>query len=383
MRRVFAVVAAGLLATGCSTTVPGTPVADPSSLAASLDVGSFPTTPREIQKPSPAVGRTLEASRLADTAPFLTDIDPALRYNGKVYLGAAKGIALGLSIGDSVADAVGPFELGFVASADDVVPGSKSTDRDKSMVLAVIRKDSAAAAKAAAASPAFVKPGTGINAYEKKTIAIPGFPDAQAYSTYWEYNKNTTIMAITSSGEYVIAVYTSLPAASVADAFGKQRDGLAGFDSTPIGELTTLPADPDHVVALTLPDDSAAWATPRSGAARTDDITTTREFFEQGGVDVIGYGDSTVYRASGDDAATKLARQFADRAKGFHPEAAEPDTRLAPGAHCLTYPEYSGAKSTETSCWIAVGRYVSGYSDKQELKAVQATNASYQILHRA
>lgn len=384
-RAGFALALCGALAiAGCSTTVTGTPVADPVALEASLDVGSYPKTPHKVPALDARSARVAEASRLADAVPLPRDVDPALRYNGSGYIGDRKSLGLSLTLSSSVQDAAGSFEYGAHYSANDQKPGESGSSK-RSMSAAVLRMADATAATKAVAYPDFAKPDKFVT--EKAPVTIAGFPTAKAYVTEWKTLGTWAYVAMLPVGEYVVAAYVSMPsrddvAKAVSTFFDRTQKGLAGYKATPLDKLQSQAPDPNGVVRLTMPDKTGeAWSTPISAAGRASDIDYAVKLYKDTGVDFIGYGDSTVTRTRDDAAAKEFVTRESDWLRTNRTGGSVPtQIRLAPGAFCWAYPKYSGSKETKTHCIVARGRYVASSSDAQTAKVMQAINASYFVL---
>lgn len=102
--------------------------------------------------------------------------------------------------------------------------------------------------------------------------------------------------------------------------------------------------------------------------------------FADAGVDAVGNGGSTVYRAKDAQGAQHVVDEFTDENRKAFTKVEEDKATGVPGGRCLTFPIYDGATSKMTWCSVAVGRYVAEFSSSQRLQAVQGIGAAYLIL---
>lgn len=389
-RTVFAAGLAGcLLITGCSATVAGSPVADPSAVP-KPETGSFATTARTISGTvSEDLGAMLEGYRMVETVPFLYRIDPALHFQGHVAAGSSKGggIALKNTFGDAAAKAFGDaIEVGVTVSAESKPQGTKYDPKDqaRSVTVAALRTASPDVASAAVSSDllAAEKDFSGKDTPEKKRISIPGHSDAIGYTQTWEYSGTVTI-AFLSHKQYVLGVYGDFSAEQIRTYFDEQIKGLDGFTPTPVDKLTTLKADEPGVARLTLAPskgDGGYSRTARQAVMGQTDVARSVTTFAAAGVDVMGSGGSTVYRAKDADGAKHVYDEFLAETKEAYPKAQVESVKGAPGAVCLTYSTYEGSTSKRTYCMVATGRYLAEFTATQRNQAVQGIGAQYLIL---
>lgn len=375
------------LVAGCSTTVPGTPVADPSA-APKPQTGSFATTARTIGDTTQADRVALEGYRMAEAVPYLYEIDPALHFRGDVNAGTGKSGPASVKnmFGDAADKAIGGVvEVAAQVSADDTQQGSSydSTKKTRSISVGVFRTASEAAAAGAVNSSLMApeKDVLGKDVPKKVAVPIPGYAGAIAYTQAYEYSSPPT-SAFLAYKQYVIAVYGSFSADQVRTYFDKQTRSLDGFTPTPLDKIT-LKLDDSGIARLTLPPSSGTGGhslPAREAVLNQTDVSRSVKTFADAGVDVIGSGGSTVYRARDDKGAQHVADEFIAETKGAYPSAETEQVKGAPGASCLTYPTYQGSKTTKTYCLVPVGRYLAEFSSSQRNQAIQAIGAQYLIL---
>ncbi|WP_019202077.1 hypothetical protein [Tsukamurella sp. 1534] len=385
MRRLTgAVLGAGLLLTGCSTTVQGTPVVDQSAVP-KPDVGSFSTSPRQVGPLTDVQAVAAEGYRMIATIPLAPDIDPAIRYNGKITTGPLSSSTKS-TFGEGVFIALTGAEVAAYTSASDKDPGASTSDPGKTIVMGVYRMKDEAAAKAAVAAPALLAPEKGVtndDGPRKTPVTVPGHGEAKAFTKKW--TSSTSVTAVRAHGRFVLAAYTSGPVELVQKFFDQQIKGLEGFEPTPTEKFASLPKDHDNLLTYTVAASSSRdVALPaRAALGEQTDIAASKKNFDEAGVDYVARGASYVYRARDEAGADLLADRFIAETRGFRKGATESKVKGVPGGRCLTYPSYDGAKTTETYCVVPVGRYLAELGDTQQAKVEQALGASYLILQGA
>jgi hypothetical protein len=398
MRRSAAVLVVGVsvVLAGCSTTVVGSPVADPSGLP-KPEVGMFATAPRTISPITQGVGEMLEGHRMAAVMPYLYEMDPALHFRGQLAAGSAKGGASSVKnvFGDAADRQITPSaEIMATTGARDQQQGTRidATTRFRSATISVVRMASPQAA-AAAVNPALLAddPGLyGTPSPKKASISIPGYGAAVAYTQTYE-KVGTSTSAFLAHQRYVLAVTGDLNPEQIRTFFDKQIKGLEGFAPTAPDKVTTLPLDESGVAKLTLApqtDSGSAAGTagyslpPRTMQLRQTDVSRSVKTFADAGVDVIAAGGNTVYRARDAKGAQYIVDEFLAETRDAYPGVESETVKGVPGGTCLTFATYPGSTSKVTMCLAAVGRYVAEYSSGQRIQAVQATGAAYLILKK-
>ncbi|MFC7754658.1 DUF7373 family lipoprotein [Tsukamurella soli] len=226
-----------LLVGGCATTVPGTPAAS-SSAGPGLELGSYSTSPRTVTT-STDLATVLEGRRMAETVPFLDQIDPAYAYHGHVIVGDLTGTSEGSVeniFGSTIDEVMVGREVGVMAGTNDARPGvvTKGLTQPRGITVGVWRMPSAAAATAAVADPRLFTADRSISGEPPKVRAtVPGYPKAAAYKLDWGTG-DADIDAFDADGPFVIAVQTDgTGPAPVVKYLGLQIKGLDGFVPTP------------------------------------------------------------------------------------------------------------------------------------------------------
>lgn len=379
--------AAALLMAACSTTS-GTPAAAPSAIP-HLDTGTFPTTKRAIEAPTtPRAARPLELQRMFTTMPIVTDIVPAMAYVAGIHNAIPATIAD--SFGGGVAHAMSAAQFGISIDYRD----SLTTNSGNEFLVILTRMPSADAANAAVADPQVMAPDDSILGQAPKSkspLTIPGHPTAQAYTKTGD--TSTSTVALLAHDRFVIGVWTSIPnsTASVGEYLTQQLKGLDGFSATPDDKLTALPPDSeDGVRSLTLPyqskDDSTiftdGWATIRGYPSQTRQPAQERTDLTDAGVDVIGLGASTTYRAQDAAGASLLVDRLTAAQSREIPGGTTWSVADLPNSKCYTAVDSTTPGTTRgvAHCAVPVGRYVAEYSSPQPANTKQGIAAAYLIL---
>lgn len=385
LRKTLAVVSAAVLITGCSTTVPGSPVADPSGVP-KPDTGSYATAPRELGAMTEKMYVAAEAFRMVEIIPLASEVDPALRYGGRPSVGRIE-TTVKMSFGEGVATAVAGMEVGAYISAADKAPGSAAKS-SRSLITGLFRFTDEAAARAAVANPAILAPDKvfASDAPTPKTPeTVPGYSEAKAYSK--SIGDSNSQVGVLASGRYVIAAWTNSSADLIKKYFDLQVASLAGFVPTPADKFSTLTRKDEELLRYTLVEQSPtvfeSTFSPRGFAPLASDTTGALGDFTATGVDRIANAGNAVYRARDAAGASQLAGRFIAENTRFHPSGTSSTVRGVPGGRCLSYPQYTGSKDKRTYCVVPVGRHLAEVSDMQEARARQALGASYLILQQA
>ncbi|NKY18473.1 DUF7373 family lipoprotein [Tsukamurella spumae] len=388
--RVALVLASAALLAGCSTTVPGTAVVDPGAVPRP-DYGSNRIEPRDVGTADTVLGLVLEGRRMAATAPLLFTIDPAIRYSSQVEAGQLNTGRnnVRFMVGQLGADAFRDHEVGFFIGASDQKPGvrSSSTTTSRGVTVGVLRMPSPA--RAAAAVTAGLRgrePDASADTPEKKTLAIPGYDTAIAYSQ--AFKTGTPNAAFLAYQQYVIFAYGAYSPAQIQKYFDAQIKGLGGFTPTPVDKVTTLPVDDSGVAKYTLPpsteDPTRTGTLPIPVALQNQlDVTSAKNAFDDAGVDAVGVGNSTVYRAKDAAAAVRMQRSLVDDVRGFYSTNTPIAAKNIPGVVCMVLPMYPGSSVTTNWCIATAGRYVVEVAAGQQQQAVQRIGAEYLILRDA
>ena len=387
-KSLAALAASALFLAGCSSTVAGTPVADPSGVP-KPETGSFATTARTIGPTTQGDGEALEGYRMAEIVPYLYEIDPTMHFRGDVTTGSRATIQRGVKnlFGQAAADAVGAKpEVWISVGAGDKPQGAKYDANKKSRgeTVALVRMANAAdaASVVGAGLRATEKDSSGKDLPAKVETKVPGYDSAVAYTQTYEYAGTSTV-AFLAYKQYVIGVFGNFSLEQVRTYFDRQTKALDGFQPTPLDKVSTLQRDAEGVAKLTLaPEKSTGgYSLPaRSAVLRQTDVSRSVKTFADAGVDVVGTGGSTVYRAKDATGAQHVVDEFADENRKAFTKVEEEKVKGVPGGICLTFPIYEGATSKITWCSVAVGRYVAEFNTSQRQQALQAIGAAYLIL---
>ncbi|GAA4387795.1 DUF7373 family lipoprotein [Tsukamurella soli] len=375
-----------LLLAGCSATVAGTPVAD-TSLPTHLDTGSFSTSKRVISAPSSTEAQVLESRRMLATVPVVGDIDPTMRYGDGVSMLVVDGLSD--AFGSGVAAALHAMQFGAEADFTDKAPDA--TGFGKGFGIAIVRMPTAAAAAQAVAAPSVAAadgPSDGEASPAKIPVAIPGVAGAKAFSKTYAAGVGTTIVALLAHARFVIVVAAQSSADKVAAALTQEDRALDSFTATPDDKLTSLPPDSDGIRARTLANQNPidkdptryGWTTARGILADQTEPAVARKDFADTGVDLVGLGENTVYRAKDGVAARELADRFIAEMKGYYPGGTTDSVDEVPGSECYNSKDQLGDFGY---CVVPVGRYLAEYSAVQTEMAKEATAAAYLTLRRA
>ncbi|BDD84283.1 hypothetical protein TPB0596_40460 [Tsukamurella pulmonis] len=386
VRKSLVVAGAAVLLAGCSTTVAGSPVADPSGVP-KPDTGSYATAPRTIAPMSEKVQIAAEAFRMVAIIPLATEIDGAIRFGGRPSVGRMSSTIKSV-YGDGVGAALAGHEVGAYTSGTDKSPSSDSTALGNQLITGLFRFKDDAAARAAVADPAVMGEDKGFGSGKpipKTPVTVPGYAEARAYSK--ASSGSTSVVGLLASGRFVLAAYTRGPVEQVKKFFDLQLPALKGFAPTPVEKFSTLTRDHDDMLRYTLAEQSPtvfeAALPARTLVSGQTDVTAAQKDFADTGVDYIAVAGNIVYRAQDAGAAKTLSDRFITEIQTLRKGANVETVTGVPGGRCLKTPKYPGATSTNSYCVVPVGRYLAEVSDAQDTRAKQALGASYLILQGA
>ncbi|WP_415675817.1 hypothetical protein [Tsukamurella hominis] len=391
-KSLAALAASALFLAGCSSTVAGTPVADPSGVP-KPETGSFATASRAIGSTTQADGETLEGYRMAETVPFIHEIDAAMHFRGSARAtsrSAIQGMVKGV-FGQAAGDVLGTkAEVAASVGASDTQQGtkydSKRKERGETVVLVRMASPADASAAVGQALRAREKDSSGEDLPAKVETRIPGYDAAVAYTQTYGAPVGTATVGFLAYKQYVIGAFGDLSVDQLRTYFDRQTKALDGFQPTPLDKVSTLQLDPEGVAKLTLAPSKGdgGYSLPaRSAVLRQTDVSRSVKTFADAGVDVVGVGGSTVYRAKDAKGAQHLVDEFTDETRKAFTKVEEEKIKGVPGGICLTFATYEGATSRLTWCSVAVGRYAAEFTSSQRQQAVQAIGAAYLILKSA
>lgn len=303
---------------------------------------AYPTTPLKYNK-TPSTKESanlLEGRRIAGALVVPTFIDPAYARGGNLSTLPLKGptalAVLFVAPVPSVAQRAGMI-TGF-SSARSGTPGA----------LLVAAFEFGTAAQAAAAVPALAAASVDKDSDKGKAV-VAGYPAAAGQ--YGSTTEGPYFQSFLAQGRMVLYVYvsgkkqtTAQQAALAAKTFKAQTAAFAAFKPTAANALMQLPVDPAGMLAHTIPnagDDATVadgYLTAAGQLHYDTDPVGTRALFATAGVDAVGGGRATVYRARNAGGAIAIRDNFiASSAKSGALKSYEL-TAAAPGAKCLADP---------------------------------------------
>lgn len=398
MRAVSALVVVGVVAgTGAcgsdepaESTVTPTPVVD----LAQLDVGNYPTKPRDLgMAGTPEQARTVEAQRLANHIPLPSDIDPRFRYTygNQIYPSVfidPKPAVIGRVFGlDRFFEVAPDFVAGF---SSEGVTELRNRGTDLTTVVLIFPDEQKATDAAQALGQINFDSGS-----PKVRVQIPSYPAAFAYRAPEEQNSLRSWLA---SGKFVILTYFldwqksflkrwDPALLSLAEqVLDKVVPSVAKFSPTPLERLANAPIDLDSMLARTLPrsGEDTSLNPPgayfgRSALHFTTDLPKERTAIEKAGVDRFATDGGNLYRARDASAAEQLRAELGGLSKKFK---SSDSPRGLPAAKCK---EAIAQKKLPHRfyCSVSYDRYAAFAWSNQLLDAQQRISAQYALLVNA
>ncbi|MFD4268128.1 hypothetical protein [Rhodococcus sp. NPDC058481] len=408
--RAAAVLCAGVLLAGCSSTGDGEPTAKsggdaaPAVDAAALDTGSYPTSPApEFERATKDNIIEVEGQRLAEFTVVPFEIDPELTSTKMPTMVMRSGKNLGVVISGNAGDIAHNNQMlyGYVTTAATNTPNV--TDESRSVVNAVMRfNNPEAAAKAAReiqTELTTVDDGAGIATAE--TIDVLPNTLVSTRGNSFKAGPEVSVNALTPHGDYLLYTWAKAPAdqkdwtaKAVAKAVGLQGALIDKFPAQPTkeqngGKSAEFPmVDQDKVLIYAIPeedaqtqlgDDLAAYG-PRGMSHRSTNPPLTYKVLSETGSEHNAVAKTTVYRAKDDAGAQKIAEEFTNdlTSQGF---TTAPSPQGLSDATCVTKDTVQG---TADYCMVVNGRYVgeaSGLDNKKDVD--QQISAQYLIFEKA
>ncbi|MFG1794340.1 hypothetical protein [Nocardia sp. NPDC049149] len=392
-RAAGALVIAGMLAasSACESApqdpAPPAPVVDLTR----LDVGSYPTQPRELgTAKNPDQARMIEAQRLGNVVPTAADIDPAFRegnaFVSSVFIDPRNSLGKIMKI-DRFAEAAPDFIAGFLSHGSTE---AKNQGRDLFNAVLIFPDEQ----RATAAAEALERVDFEANERNER-VPIPKYPAARAH---WQPQEQS-IGSWLATGKFVVYTWifdylkifleqVDLPAlqALVEKSLDAVVPAIAAFTPTPADQLMTIRIDMDGMLGRALPRQREdGWLDPPgafTGHAAlhfASDPADDRRIIEATGVDRYATDGTELYRARDAAAATQLREERARLTKKFTGAAAPENL---PVARCK---EYIGreALAVRYYCSVAYDRYAAFAASHQLLDAQQRISAQYAILVHA
>ncbi|GAA4386068.1 hypothetical protein GCM10023147_08840 [Tsukamurella soli] len=391
-----------ITSTGCATAIAGSPVA--ASSAVPIDGGNYPTQPREI--PPFAPGDTADQLRQASliiagavTSP--ADVDPSLNW-AVADVGRGSNVG-GLALIDSTTfswmvpgklafDLAAPtFYGGYLVARKDKPGGGASisegdtADNDHRTVdIGVIRYTSDSDVAGVASALRRDRAATAAVQGSLTGDGLPGHPDAVAVDSDTGQARPDGGSWMVQHGPYLVYVFVGGAATSTKSLAARMVDAqIKRLDNTPIDEqsVSEPASDDERILSYTIPDpsdgawyySSRAWLHQFGADWKTDSAKLS-----QAGVDLVGVGADTVYRAADPQRARALLT------------ATLPTARVVPGG----VPGVPGSVCVATrgafdykdhyTCGAVRGRYVAVVTGQEQLAAAQQMiGAEYEMLQQA
>lgn len=390
MNRCGGFVAGVLMATmlvACSSQVGGSAVPDPDDPALGLDTGGFSTSPRKPSS-SDEQQKVLAANQLSERIVVPWDVDPQFvhRLEDTGAIVGAQSEQLKAVIGDVTANIMARNGLlyGFGAGKQ----GTLDLNRLRGLRTVIVRLADEDGARRAIGEYRQSKSGLGLVDFRESPDVVVSWESrpARKYELF--------------EGAYVVGTHliihrsysASAPDArlTLAKAIDSQRARLAGFNSPGADEIAALPADKDGIVSRTVEGPPLRPGEPqldygfRDSAGQLNwepEPDVIGPLMKQAGVDLVGRGRNTVYRAAGDSQARQFAESMGKHMEAF-PGRQEVKVNGLSEARCNSFDVEVGVTRL-TWCYVAAGRYVSMFSHQQESVAAKVTAAAYVVLRRA
>lgn len=367
------VVGAAVVLAACDSTVPGTPTAASSAPAipAGLDVGSNPTTLRDIPPSSTDGGWIIEGNRMGGALIQVSDVDPRLTIGGIAL--RSYPVLNGLDLSKRVPDATtSAFSINGMRVGMTTTRGDKLENPTVALRVGLYRFDDPSTAARALEA---VKKGAGA---QRQIVGIDG-----VFAT--EFTPGT-VDSYRAEGSFVINVSGTAPTTGeavgfVSKAYSLQVPAVTRFQPTPSGSVRDLPSDDKGILARTLYEANPPVAAKEIAnnyydlaglLLRIEDISYA-DVYRRAGVDAVGQGKTVVYRTRDTEAATTLAAARRGRASTTKQDAAGPAG--VPGLQCSKYLD-----DGTFGCTGHVGRFMYTLSADSLLAMQQAAAAQYTIL---
>ncbi|WP_063824710.1 DUF7373 family lipoprotein [Nocardia pseudovaccinii] len=385
------------VATGCSTSITGSPQPGltPVELR-NLKTGALATEPSDYQlhlSDGKKDVRLIEARRMLNYLVHPFDVDSDL-----TDIGYTKLMADPYSM---TADGALPEFYKPVTDKYDLIAGAYVSRTNgslrsmKRLIMAILRFPTAADSTGAAAEFDRITR----EQRERHDIQITGYPDARASSP-----DDLTVTAFQSHGPYLILTNAALPQPNrdgLADRVKKAIDlQIAQLDRQqpiPLDDVLDLPIDPDGIMRRAAPR-AKDFSDPFFGIADFGPYQPSgilhfqrnpievRKAMEDSGVDLVGRRAGTVYRTR--DLAGAFRLQTALTKPGKDDEIVDPPPGL-PDVRCLRLNATDSNRLFNSFCAIVYGRYVAVVESstpsttRVDLRLQERAAAQYSILAKS
>jgi hypothetical protein len=387
LRGVIAATVAVVFAAGCGAGEP----ADESTDLATLDVGSFPTTPRLVpNQPSPQEATLLEGIRMAEAVADSSQFDSMLLYGWRAdpIPDTASLMPLLGEAGKGVLDQYGwiaGYRAGF---ADRPQPAEGAPPQEYvGLSITLLRFPDDAAAHAAAAA---LEVTNWKDLAKTVAVPLPKHPDVVARYT----PGNGAVLADTAIGPFVAHLMIDAPPAQVETHVGDldpvvdaERKLLQDFRPTPIEAIPGLPRDPDGLLSRMVSTDPAEQAPVSArfavygptGALHFQPPTFRKDrLYDKWGVDRFAVSaNQNLYRLRDHKAALEIFAEFTAEASGREHEIdADPNV---PNERCFQA-NNSPPNAPGFVCRIVFENFYTSQRADTAISAKQKAAAQYALL---
>ena len=354
-----------------------------SSSTASSATGSseaYPTTPLKYNR-TPSTKESanlLEGRRIASALVVPTFIDSTYIRGGNLSTLPLRG--------PSAMKILFVDPMPSVAQRAGMITGFSSARSSTTGALLVAAFEFGTAAQATAAVPAMAAASVDKDSDKGKAV-VPGY--AAAAGQYGSTTESGAyFQSFLAQGRLVLYVYISdkkqtaaQQAALAARTFKMQTASFAAFKPTAPTALMQLLVDPEGMLAHTIPN-TAKQATvvdgymTAAGQLHYDtDPVGTKALFARAGVDAVGGGRATVYRARDAAGAGSVRDSFVATSQKANSMQPYQLTSQVPGAGCL-----QAALNSTYYCVGTRGRYAFELAADSEADINAVMSAQYQLL---
>ncbi|WP_067677425.1 DUF7373 family lipoprotein [Nocardia miyunensis] len=389
---VFATATAVAVLAGCG--VQGTPVAGEIDVR-TLDVGNYAVDQHAYHQTADDAGAVVEGMRMSRAVVPAVRIDPSLKVGqgGHIVLDNTEATTrLLAAVSKPILDREGLL-TGYTAAGADKPdePGTSiSTSDTTSVTDFVMRFADADTAKRTAQE--LEDADFGVAPDLNKKLTLSKYPDALVH---WRPGISN-VGAFLAHKNFVISLFIQRPEpdqddleAWVQKSLDAQVPALDRFQATPKDQFSSLPIDPDGLLARAVvrdrdvhtPDrDRFASYGPNDFVNIAEDETTRQRLVDDTGLDAVGIADtSTVLRVRDAAAGGRLVNGLVSASgSGYSPTDA-PDG--IPGAKCLQLGSSSvHSNAAKFRCYIPHGRYVEVVISNDQSDMKKKASAAYALL---
>ncbi|MEC4611776.1 DUF7373 family lipoprotein [Tsukamurella tyrosinosolvens] len=372
--------------TGCSASIPGTPVAAPG-VSARLDTGNFPTTPRVVGLRRADDARVQGSHALLDYLVSPAELDA--RFDESAYVPISvlpDAEMMPLSLGTKMSRSF----WGHVGAVNDAqkIKGDSTTALEQQINTVVVRFPSQELAQLALERlRSGFPPANGVGTPLAKYPAAfeGGTPEKIGGSPMiWMQYKDF----ITGVGFINVQTRETIEGLA-ASYFDKQ---LPRLDQVPFSAEATAnypDVDRDGIMRRTRLANAnpngvyyaTGWMTPHAWAMSTSGSWKQKiDMYRRAGIDLVGHSANTIFRATDPEGAQLFKRldQEAPKSAGDREEGSAPGV---PGSWCISgLTTANGAERRYYACAVIDGRYIAVDDASTLTAAQQGVAASYLVL---